>query len=102
MAKFVYVYTGGQMADTPQAQEQAMQAWGAWFGALGDAVTDMGNPFGAGVTVSSGGTADGADSKATGYSIVTADSLADAAAKADGCPVLQSGGTVEIFEAIPM
>jgi len=29
MAKFVYVYTGGQMAGTPEAQEQAMQAWGA-------------------------------------------------------------------------
>ena len=28
MAKFVYVYVGGQMAETPEAQEQAMQAWG--------------------------------------------------------------------------
>jgi hypothetical protein len=102
MAKFVYVYTGGQLAATPQAQEQAMQAWVAWFAALGEAVTDMGNPFGAGVTVSSGGTTDGAGSKATGYSIVTADSLTDAAAKAEGCPVLAGGGTVEIFEAIPM
>ena len=46
MAKFVYVYTGGQMAETPAAQEEAMQAWGAWFGTLGDAVTDGGNPFG--------------------------------------------------------
>ena len=24
----------------------AMEAWGAWFGGLGDAVVDMGNPFG--------------------------------------------------------
>ena len=36
MAKFVYVYAGGQMAETPEAQEQAMQAWMAWFGTLGD------------------------------------------------------------------
>ena len=36
MAKFVYVYTGGQMAATPAEQEQQMQAWGAWFGTLGD------------------------------------------------------------------
>ena len=34
MAKFVYVYIGGQMAETPEAQEQAMQAWGAWLGTL--------------------------------------------------------------------
>ena len=55
MAKFVYVYIGGQMAETPEAQEQAMQAWGAWFGTLGDSVADVGNPFGSSATVSSGG-----------------------------------------------
>lgn len=100
MAKYVYVYTGGQMADTPEAQEQAMQAWGAWFGTLGDAVTDGGNPFGASTTVKSGGSVTGAASGLTGYSIVQADSLEEAAAKADGCPILQSGGNVEVYEAI--
>jgi hypothetical protein len=102
MAKFVYVYIGGQMAETPEAQEQAMQAWGAWFGTLGDSVADMGNPFGNSATVSSGGVADGGKSGAGGYSIVSAGSLSDAAAKAKGCPVLASGGSVEIYEAIPM
>jgi hypothetical protein len=102
MAKFVYVYIGGQMAETPEAQEQAMQAWGAWFGTLGDSVADMGNPFGNSATVSSGGVADGGKSGAGGYSIVSADSLGDATAKAKGCPVLASGGSVEIYETIPM
>jgi len=102
MAKFVYVYIGGQVAETPEAQEQAMQAWGAWFGALGDSVADMGNPFGNSATVSSGGVADEGKSGAGGYSIVSAGSLSDATAKAKGCPVLASGGSVEIYEAIPM
>jgi hypothetical protein len=102
MAKFVYVYTGGQMADTPEAQEQAMQAWGAWFGTLGDSVTDMGNPFGGSATVSPGGITDGGNSKAGGYSILEADSLSDATAKAKGCPVLAGGGTVEVYEALAM
>jgi hypothetical protein len=102
MAKFVYVYTGGQLADTPQAQEQAMQAWITWFGTLGDKVTDMGNPFGASATVKSGGSADGGAAQLTGYSVIEAASLADAAAGADGCPILQSGGTVEVYEAIAM
>ncbi len=102
MAKFVYVYIGGQMAETPEAQEQAMQAWGAWFGTLGDSVADIGNPFGNSATVSSSGTADGGKSGAGGYSIVSAGSLSDAAAMATGCPVLASGGSVEIYEAIPM
>jgi hypothetical protein len=102
MAKFVYVYTGGQMANTPEAHEQAMQAWGAWFATLGDSVADMGNPFAASATVDASGTSAGGASKVGGYSIITADSLAEATAKADGCPVLQGGGSVEVYEAIAM
>jgi hypothetical protein len=102
MAKFVYLYSGGQMAETPEAQEQAMQAWGAWFGKLGAAVTDMGNPFSASATVGPGGAIDGGSSKVSGYSVVTADSIADATAKVAGCPIFEAGGTVEVCEAIPM
>ena len=102
MAKFVYIYAGGQMAETPAAQEQAMQAWGAWFGQLGDSVADPGNPFDHSATVSSGGVAEGGGSGAGGYSIVSADSLSAAAAMAKDCPVLASGGTVEVYEAIAM
>jgi hypothetical protein len=102
MAKFVYVYTGGQMAETPEAQEQAMQAWGAWFATLGDTVTDMGNPFGGSTTVKSGGSASGGISGLGGYSIIEAGSLDEAAAGADGCPVLATGGSVEVYEALEM
>jgi hypothetical protein len=100
--KFVYVYTGSQMPETPEAQEKVMQEWGAWFGSLGDAVTDPGNPFSASATVGADGVTDGGASKAGGYSIVTADSLSDAVAKAKGCPELNAGGNVEVYEAIPM
>jgi hypothetical protein len=102
MAKFVFVYVGGQMADTPEAQEQAMQAWGAWFTTLGSAVTDMGNPFGSSATSSADGVTDGNQSKASGYSIVQADSLSDATILTKGCPILTAGGSVEVHEAIPM
>jgi hypothetical protein len=102
MAKFVYIYTGGQMAETPEAQEEAMQAWGAWFGTLGDSVTDMGNPFTNSAAVSPDGVTDGTAVRAGGYSIVSADSLDGATALAKGCPVLTGGGTVEVYEAIEM
>ena len=102
MAKFVYLYSGGQLAETPEAQEESMRVWGAWFGALGDAVVDIGNPFGAGSTVTAEGATTGGASKLGGYSIVEAASLNDAGSKADGCPVLASGGSVEVYEAIPM
>jgi len=102
MTKFVYLFTGGQMAETPEAQEESMRAWGAWFGGLGDAVADMGNPFGAGTTVKNGGSTNGGASQLGGYSIINAESLAEAATKADGCPVLASGGSVEVYEALAM
>jgi hypothetical protein len=102
MAKFLYLYSGGQIAETPEAQEEEMQAWTAWFGTFGDSVVDIGNPFGASSTVAAGGASDGGTSKLGGYSIINAESLADAAKKADGCPVLQSGGSVEVYEAVPM
>ena len=31
MAKFLYLYSGGQMAETPEAQEESMRVWTAWF-----------------------------------------------------------------------
>ena len=102
MAKFLYLYAGGQMAETREAQEAAMQQWTTWFGTLGDSVVDIGNPFGAGTTVKDGGTSDGGASELGGYSIINAESLAEAANKANGCPVLQSGGTVEVYEAVAM
>jgi hypothetical protein len=102
MAKFVYVYTGGQMAETPEAQEKAMQEWGAWFGTLGDRITDIGNPFGASATVKSGGSAEGGASGLGGYSVVEAESLDAASAAAGGCPVLKTGGHVEVYEALAM
>ncbi len=103
MTKFVYLYTGGSSASTPEAREQVYQAWGAWFGEQGSALVDGGNPFGGAATIA----ADGAVSMsepavATGYSIVTADSLADATAKAKSCPIFASGGGVQIHEALEM
>ena len=102
MAKFVYLYSGGAMADTPEEQEKAMQEWGAWFGTLGASVSDMGNPFGPSATVGADGASDHGTSHVGGYSIITADSLDDAKAKVTGCPVLSGGGSVEVYEAIPM
>jgi len=38
----------------------------------------------------------------TGYSIVSADSLDSAVELAKGCPVLEIGGAVDVYEAIAM
>jgi hypothetical protein len=97
MGKFVLAYKGGGMAATEEERNAAMEKWGAWFGSLGGAVTDMGNPFGGSASVGNGGT-----SGLTGYSIVTAGSLDDAVGIAGGCPILESGGSVDVYEALEM
>ena len=102
MSNFVFAYTGGAMAETPEAQEAAMQAWMGWFGTLGDAVVEVGNPFGASIAVQADGSPAPTRAALGGYSVVQADSLEDAAALAKGCPVLEGGGAVEVYEAIPV
>ena len=99
MTNYLLAYSGGaDMAEaTPEQQQAVMEAWGAWFGSLGAAVVDGGNPFGPSTTVSPDGSVGGVGGSAlTGYSILSADGLDAAAALAKGCPLLSVGGTVEV------
>src|SRR3954463_6363271 len=98
MANYLLAYKGGGMAESDEEREAAMQAWGAWFGGLGQAVVDAGNPFGASNAV--GG--HGSTCELTGYSILSAESLNGASKLAEGCPVLASGGSVEVYEILPV
>lgn len=100
MANFLLVYTGGG-AEPANAEEgeKVMAAWMGWFGGLGDAVVDGGNPISGSKSVASNGTvSDGAASGLTGYSVLKADSLEAAAKLAKGCPHLAAGGAVEVYE----
>jgi len=100
MANFVLLYSGGSMPETEAEQAAVMQAWGAWFGQLGSALVDGGNPFTpqAKHIASSGKVSDGpVGTLATGYSIIKADSLAEAVEKAKGCPIL-GGGEITVYE----
>src|SRR6266581_7652699 len=100
MANYVLVYKGGgAMAATDAEREQIMAQWGQWFGGLGQALVDGGNPFsGQSSSIGSDGSVkDGSSSGLTGYSILKADSLAAANTMAKGCPVLSSGGTIEVY-----
>ena len=99
MANFVLLYTGGGIATTDAERAKMMEAWGAWFGKLGDAVVDGGNPTTPqSKTISSDGSGVDSPAQVTGYSIIKASSLDDATTKARGCPVLQGGAKVMVFE----
>jgi hypothetical protein len=99
MAKYLLAYRGGGMPETPEAGAQVMAAWGAWFGQLGVAVADPGNPVSKAKTIAADGSVSGdGHSSLSGYSIISADSLDAAIALAKGCPVLSSGATIEVCE----
>lgn len=104
MAKYVLAYHGGSgMPESEAEQQEIMAAWGGWFEGLGASVLDGGNPFAASRTIAPDGSAsDGGSKGLTGYSCIDASSMDDATAKAKGCPVLASGGTVEVYEALDM
>jgi YCII-related domain len=100
MAKYLLAYRGGGMAQTDAERDAAMKAWGEWFGRLGAAIVDPGNPFGASSAVTADGTATPGD--LTGYSLVNAEDLTAATELVEGCPILSSGGSVEVYETIPI
>jgi hypothetical protein len=97
MAKYVYIYTGGGMPETEEEGARVMKQWQDFLGGFGDELVDMGNPFGASQAVKGNGAL-----KASGYSVVTAGSLADAVDRAQACPIFDRGGNVEVYEAIEM
>lgn len=94
--KFVFAYHGGVMPETEAEQKATMEAWGAWMGGLGKALVDMGNPIGQSATLGSDGAPTDNSNPLTGYSLVEAADMDAAVEMAKGCPVLASGGTVEI------
>ena len=100
MADYVLLYSGGSMPETEEEQAAVMQAWTSWFQNLGPALKDGGNPFtGQAKSISNDGSiTDGASASASGYSIIEADSLDAAVDLAKGCPVLQGGAQISVFE----
>ncbi len=100
MANYLLVYHGGSAPASEEEGARVMQAWNAWFGTLGEAVVDGGNPIGQTRTIASDGAVSegGGANPATGYSVITAESLDAAQAVAKGCPHLASGGSVEVCE----
>jgi len=102
MSKFVVVYQGGQMGDSPADQEAVMNKWMAWFGSLGSSVTDMGNPFGSSSAVRPDGSHAPTTAGLSGYTILEAESLDHALAAVKDCPHLSYDGTIEVYEAMAM
>jgi hypothetical protein len=102
MANYLLTFHGGSMPETKEAQDQVMTAWTSWFGKLGDALVDGGNPVSKSKAISPDGAVMDATSAPSGYSIIKADDLDSAVELAKGCPVLAGGAAVVVSETFPV
>jgi hypothetical protein len=102
MANFLITYHGGSMPETKAEQDRVMGAWTDWFGRLGDALVDGGNPISQSRAISPDGSVMDATSAPSGYSIIKADSLDRAVELSKGCPVLAGGAAVVVSETFPV
>jgi hypothetical protein len=100
MAKYLLLFGQGKMPESDEETAQVMKAWDAWFTELGPAaVADQGNPFTPGAKkIGTDGSVSDAPATSGGYTILEADSLDQAAKYATGCPVLQGGADITVFE----
>ncbi len=102
MANFLLTYHGeGGMPTSPEETAKVTAAWTAWFGQLGAAVVDPGNPTTHSKAISPDGSVMDATSAPTGYSVIAAGSLDAAVELSRGCPVLAAGQVVLVSETFP-
>lgn len=93
-SKCLFLYTGGNPPKSEAEGKAMMAAWMGYFGKLGKAIVDVGAPFAPGSKTIGKASA----SHASGYTIVQAESFADAVAMTDGHPHVANGGGIEVFE----
>lgn len=104
MTKFAFIYHGGGRPETEEEGRKVMAKWQAWMEGMAECLVDGGSPFGMSSTVHADGNVsdDGGANPASGYTLVNVDDKAAALALAKACPILESGGSVEVCEAIEM
>jgi hypothetical protein len=98
MTKYVLLYQGGTMPQSPEEGEKTMAAWMAWFGKAGSAVLDMGNAFGPATPLG----AALPDSGTNGYTTVEAADVDAVKGLLADHPHLAAGGRIEIHETTAM
>jgi len=92
MTTFLFSYR--MPVDYAPGRPGAVEEWRDYFDGLGWRLTDPGNPvFAAGTIVGQGGTD---THRLGGYSLVSAEDMAEAVALAEKCPAVAAGGGVEV------
>jgi hypothetical protein len=110
MSEFIYLYRGGERAQSPEQMQQQMQKWMAWMKQLSDKghIKNPGQPLDRGGKVARGklkGVTDGPYAEKDivgGFTIVEANDEAHAAELTAGCPIFETGGLIEVRPVLKM
>jgi len=97
MSKYILAFRG--QPDRVHQPDEGQQ-WGSWFGSLADTIADMGNQVGTVRTLRSENGGDPATTVLTGYVVISAADVDEAARLADGCPGLRHGVSVEVGQFV--
>lgn len=107
MPKFIYLYKGQATDPSAMSEEQRneiMSQWNAYYGKLGDRITDGGSPFAPGASVKDDGSA-GTPGELTGYTVIEAANMDEAKALTAGHPFLSEGKgnfAIDVYELMPV
>jgi hypothetical protein len=95
---------------SPEQMQTMMQSWQDWLGGIaaqnklvtgGNRLVNDGNVVKPGSVITNGPYVEIKEAIG-GYSIIRAESLAEATEMSKGCPILKVNGSVEVREIIPM
>ena len=98
MANYVLVYHGGSMPESPEDGAKVMKAWTDWFGTIGSALVDGGNPASRTKTIAANGAVSDDASGPSGYSIIKAGSTRRGRADREGLPRAPGGASIQVVE----
>jgi len=105
MTKYLLTYHGNEHADFPDDPAEVakvMEAWGAWYSSMGEALVDGGAPVSGSTAIGPDGTSIASLAGVTGYTIIDVTDEAAATKIARACPVLAGGTSVQINALIDM
>jgi hypothetical protein len=105
MSEFAFLYRGRDVDASPEQMQRSIEKWRAWFKELSEKghIKDIGQPLedagkvvkGKQKTVTDGPFAEAKDVVA-GFTLVEARNLDEAVELSKDCPILESGGSVEV------
>jgi len=99
MSKFLFAFHGGKMPKDAAAMQAIMSKWEEWMTSLGSNMIDPGSIVGNNHSLSTKGMESTSENaKITGYMIVASESMDAAMAIAQGCPILENGGSIQVAE----